>query len=161
MSNFTFSVSVGRATEFYARVDGNDPANSALILVVLAASGLESDTVLKAKATLADVLSGTTNEVTNTNYARKTLTDSSLSAYTVDTDLGQIVLPLPTQTFSAIQAGDLWRKLLVCYDSDTTAGTDANIVPITAHDLLIDGVAVTPTGDDIVISAPTGFAIAS
>jgi len=160
MSQFTFSVAAGRVTELYARVDGNDPANSALILVVLAAAGLESDSVLKAKDTLADVLSGTTNEVTNASYSRKVLTDASLSAYTVDDDLGQIVLPLPTQTFSAIAVGDLWRKLLVCYDGDTTAGTDANIIPITAHDLLIDGVAVTPTGDNIVISAPTGFAIA-
>jgi hypothetical protein len=158
MASFVFTVAAGRATEFYARVDGNDPANSALILVVLASAGLESDATLKAKDTLADVLSGTTNEATNST--RKTLTDASLSAYTVDDSLGQITLPFPTQTFTAVAAGDLWRKLLICYDSDTTGGTDANIIPVTAHDLLIDGVAVTPTGDDIVISGPTGFAVA-
>jgi len=160
MANFTFNVSLGRVVEFYSRVDGNDPANSALILVVLANAGLETDAILKAKTTLADVVSGTTNEVTNTGYSRKTLTDSDLSAYTVDNTNGQIVLSIGTQTFSSISAGDLWRKLLVCYDSDTTGGTDANIIPVTAHDLLLDGAAITPAGSNILISDPTGFAVA-
>jgi hypothetical protein len=42
-------------------------------------------------------------------------------------------------------AGGAWSKLLVCYDNDTTAGTDANILPLTYHDFV-----VTPDGSDIV-----------
>lgn len=160
MADFQFNVSLGREVEFYNRVDTNDPANSALILVVLAESGLESDAVLKDKDTLADVVSGATNEVTNTNYARKTLTDADLTAYTVDDTNNQILLTLPSQTFSTILAGNAWRKLLVCYDSDTTAGTDANIIPITAHDLLINGTAVVPTGSDIIVDLSGGFVYA-
>jgi hypothetical protein len=40
--------------------------------------------------------------------------------------------------------------LLVCYDSDTTGGTDANIVPISCHDFPItpDGSNVEATGAD-------------
>jgi len=37
-----------------------------------------------------------------------------------------------------------WNKLLVTWDGDTTAGTDANIVPLTHHDFV-----VTPNGGDI------------
>lgn len=160
MANFQFNVSLGRQVELYNRVDTNDPANSALILVVLAESGLEADSVLKDKDDLAAVLSGSTNEVTNTGYSRKTLTDATLSAYTVDDTNDWILLTLPAQTFTTISAGNAWRKLLVCYDSDTTAGTDANIVPVTAHDLLINGAAVVPNGTDIVIDLSAGFVYA-
>jgi len=160
MANFTFNIAKGREVELYSRVDSNDPANSALILVVLAAAGLEADAVLQDKDDLAAVVSGTTNEVTNTGYARKTLTDADLSAYTVDDTNDWIKLSFATQTFTSISAGDSWRKLLVCYDSDTAAGTDANIIPVTAHDLLISGAAVVPSGANIVISQPDGFVIA-
>lgn len=160
MADFQFNVSLGREVELYNRVDSNDPANSALILVVLAEAGLETDAVLKDKDDLAAVLAGTTNEVTNTNYARKTLTDTELTAYTVDDTNDRILLSLPSQTFTSIAAGNAWRKALVCYDSDTTAGTDANIIPITAHDLLINGTAVVPNGQNIVIDLSAGFVYA-
>lgn len=159
MANLSFDVSLGREVEFYARVDGNDPANSALILVVLAASGLESDSILRTYATLSTLLAASNNEVTNSGYARKTLTDSNLSAYTVNTTDHTITLPLATQTFTSIVAGDSWRKLLVCYDSDTTGGTDANIIPVCFVDLLIDGVAAVPNGNNIIIAFPTGLLI--
>ena len=48
------------------------------------------------------------------------------------------------QTWSAVASGDVWTDLLVCYDRDTTGGTDSNIVPMTQHDF-----AVTPDGSDI------------
>lgn len=158
--NFTFNVALGRETEFHNRVDNNDPANSALILVVLAAATIEGDNVLKDYDTLAAVLA-TSLEVTNTNYARKTLTDANISPYTVDDSTNSITLPLPTQTFTTIDPGDDWAKLLVCYDSDTTGGTDANIVPVVALDLLITGAAVVPNGNDIIVAFPTGYCVAS
>lgn len=160
MANFTFNVALGREVEFHARVDGNDPANSALILVVLAAATLEADNVLKDYDTLAAVLA-TSLEVTNTNYARKTLTDADLTPYTVDDSTNSITLPLANQTFSTILAGDSWAKLVIGYDSDTTGGTDANIVPVVALDLLITGAAVVPNGNNIIVSFPTGYCVAS
>ena len=157
MSSFRFNVALGREVEFYNRVDTNDPANSALIMVVLAAVGLESDDLLRDYDTLSAILAASTNEVTNTNYARKTLTDANLSAYTVDDSSDLVTLTLPSQTFSSIAAGDSWRKVLVCYDGDTTSGTDANIIPVTAHDLLVNGAAIVPAASSIAIDFSQGW----
>jgi len=161
MANGSFNISLGRETEYYNRVDTNDPANSAFIIMVLANAGLESDAVLKDKDDFAAVVSGTTNEVTNAGYARKTITDADLAAFTVDDTLDRIVLQMPTQTFVAVAAGDLWRKLVIGYDSDTTAGTDANIIPVKFFDILINGAALIPNGNNIIGAWPDGFHIAS
>lgn len=125
--------------------------------MVLATSGLETDAVLKDKDDLAAVVSGTTNEVTNANYARKTLTDADITMPAPDDTNDRFDLDIADQTWTAVAAGDGWSKLLVCYDSDTTAGTDANIVPLTAHDFV-----VTPDGSDITAQiAAAGFFRAS
>lgn len=157
MADFVFNIAKGRVAEFYNRVDSNDPANSALVVVVLATSGLETDAVLRDKDDLAAVVAGTTNEVTNTNYARKVLTDADLSTLTIDDANDRVDLDIPDQTWTAVAAGDGWSKLIICYDADTTGGTDANIIPLTAHDFV-----VTPDGSDItaVINA-AGFYRAS
>jgi hypothetical protein len=153
VADFVFNRALGRVVEFYNNVDTNTPAASALIVVVLATSGLETDAVLKDKDDLAAVLSGTTNEVTNTNYARKVLTDTELAAYAPDDTNDRVDLDIPDQTWTGVAAGDGWSKLLVCYDGDTAAGTDANIIPLTAHDFV-----VTPDGSDITAQIATaGF----
>lgn len=64
MANICFNIAKGRVKEFYNRVESNDPTNSALILVPIETSGLESDATLIDKDDLAAVLSGTTNEQT-------------------------------------------------------------------------------------------------
>lgn len=153
MADQVFNIALGRVVELYNRVDTNDPANSALIIVILATAGIETDAVLKDKDDLAAVLAGTTNEVTNTNYARKTLTDADLVAFAPDDANDRTDLDIPEQTWTAVAAGDGWNDLLVCYDNDTGAGTDANIVPLTQHDFV-----VTPDGSDITAQiAAAGF----
>lgn len=157
MANQVFNIALGRVAELYNRVDTNDPANSALIIVILATAGIESDAVLKDKDTLADVVAGTTNEVTNTGYARKTLTDADLVAFAPDDANDRVDLDIPDQTWTGVVAGDGWNDFLVCYDSDTTGGTDANIVPLTMHDFI-----VVPDGSDISAQvSATGFYRAS
>lgn len=128
--------------------------------MVLAETGLESDDVLKDYDTLSAVLAGSSNEVTNTGYARIVLTDASIAAPVVDDASDTVLLTFATQTTASITAGDSWRKLLICYDNDTTGGTDANIIPMYGHDLLISSAAVVPAGSAIVISLPNGYAIA-
>ena len=157
MGAFTFNIAKGRTVEFHTRVDGNDPGTSTLKLVVLAAAGLEADDVLRDKDTLADVLAGTTNEVTNTGYARKSLADADITAVTVDDANDWVAATFSTQTFGGpnVAAGDSWSKLLVCYDP--TAGADSTIIPITAHDLRINGQVIVPNGAPILISAPNGY----
>lgn len=157
MSDFTFNIALGREVELYNRVDTNDPTNSALILMVLAATGLEDDSVLKDKDDFAAIVSGTTNEVVNAGYARKTLADANLAAFTVDDTRDRILLVLPVQTFTAITAGDSWAKLIVGYDPDTTAGTDSSIIPITAHDLRYSNAYLVPNGSNILVDLSAGF----
>lgn len=157
---FTANIAKGSTVDYHRRVNDNDPANSALILVVLSATGLEADAVLQDYDDLAALLAGASNEVTNGGYARKTLTDADLTPPVVDDTLNLVTITFATQTFATIAAGDSWRMLLVCYDSDTTAGTDANIVPMYGLDLLISGAAVVPSGLNIVVSLPNGYAVA-
>ena len=143
MANFIFNIAKGRAAEFHHRVDQNDPANSALIIVAIVTT--EVDDTLGDLDTLALVLAnGNTAEATNGGYARKTLTDADLAALSPDDANNWMELDFADSVFVAIVAGDNWTDMLVCYDNDTTGGDDTNIVPISQHDF-----AVTPDGNDI------------
>lgn len=156
MADFVFNIAKGRVAELFERVAQNDPANAALVIVVIDTSAL--DATLIDLDTLAAVLADAdTAEVTNTNYARIVLTDSDLSAISPDDANDRMDLDFADQTWSAVAAGDSWTDLLVCYDGDTTGGTDANIIPLTCHDF-----SVTPDGSDITAQlAAAGFFRAS
>lgn len=159
MANIVFNVAKGRVAELYNRVDTNDPTNAALIVVLLASTGLESDAVLIDKDTLADVVSGTTNEATNTGYARKVIVDADIAAFAADDTNDRVDLVIADQTWTGLANDGTGAigALLVCYDPDTTAGTDANIVPLTKHDF-----AITPDGSDVTADVGTaGFYRAS
>jgi hypothetical protein len=157
MANFVFNIALGRVAELYNRVDTNDPANSVLVILILATSGIESDAVLKDKDDFSALVSGTTNEVTNSGYARKTLTDSDIVAFAPDDTNDRVDLDMPDQTWIAVAAGDGFNDFVVGYDSDSTGGTDSGIVPLTQHDFV-----VTPDGSDITAQIATaGFYRAS
>lgn len=156
MADLVCNIAKGRVAELYNRVDTNDPTNSALIIVILDAGG-ETDDNMRDADTLTALLATTADEVTNTGYARKTLTDSDISAFAPDDTNNRVDLDIPDQTWTGVAAGDAWTDFLVCYDGDTTGGTDANIVPMTLHDF-----AITPDGSDITASiASAGFFRAS
>lgn len=159
MASFTFNVAKGREVEFHKRVNDNDPSTSALIAIVLAEAALESDDLLRDYDTVDALLAGASNEATNS--VRKTLTDAELAVETIDDSLDRVTLPFPTLTYTTPAAGDAWRKLILAYDADTGAGTDANLIPVTAHDLLINGAAIVPTGVNIVISSSAGYLVAT
>ena len=161
MSDFIFNTSRGRAHEQYRIVNDNVLTNSALILVVLAASGLETDDVLRDYDDLAAILAASNNEPGQAQYARKTLTDTELAAATIDDTNNLVRLTYPDQTWTSVVAGDSWAKLLTCIDYDTTTGTDANIVPITAQDMLVNGAYIVPAGTNIQWSVPNGFYLSS
>lgn len=150
MANIVFNIAKGRVVEYYNRVKGNDPANSALILVPIETSGLEADATLIDKDTLADVLSGTTNE--QTTMGRKTLTDADLATLPAPDDANdRYDVSLPTVTWTGA-TGNAISKVCVCYDSDTGTGTDSNVVPLTLFDAVI-----TPDGSDIQLTGGTFF----
>lgn len=156
MADFVYNIAKGRVAELYNRVDSNDPANSALIIAVFNTSA--TDATLRDLDTLAAIeADANTAEVTNTNYARKTLADADIAAFSPDDVNDRVDLDIPDQTWSAVGAGDAWTDIVICYDPDTTGGTDANIVPLTQHDF-----AVTPDGSDITMQvAAAGFYRAS
>jgi hypothetical protein len=161
MSAIQFNASKGREVEFYNRVDTNDPTNSALIMTVIATGSADGLFGLRDFATFSAIFAGGYTEVTNTGYSRKTLTDADLSAYTVDNTNNWILLTLPLQTFSTISAGSNWDIVVVGYDNDTTGGTDANIVPITAAELRISGTAIVPAGGNVLIDFSSGWITAT
>ncbi|WP_206061615.1 hypothetical protein [Nonomuraea basaltis] len=154
MADFTFNIALGRVVELHNRVRANDPSGCALLVVALAASGLEGDAVLKDKDTLADVVSGTTNEVPVGNgYARKVLVAVDLVAAVPDDANDRTDVDIPDQTWTQVLvATGPWAKLLVCY-RPSAAAPDSQIVPLTCHDF-----AITPDGTDVVAQiASAGF----
>lgn len=143
MANFTFNIAKGRVVELYRRVDIGDPANCAIVVVALQAGS--TDDALKDCDTLAAV-TALTAEVTNTGYSRKVLTGADLDVFTtgLDDTNNWLDLDIPDQTWSAVAAGANWARIVICYDADTTSGTDSDIVPLTCHDFTI-----TPDGSNI------------
>lgn len=146
MADFVYNIAKGRVAELANRVNANDPANSALIVALFNTSATDAtlkdlDTIaaVEADANTAELTSGT-----NANYARKTLTDASSITVTTDDTNDRVDVDVPDQTWTALGAGTAITDLVFGYDSDTTAGTDANIVPLTQHDF-----AITPDGSDV------------
>ena len=142
MANFVFNTALGR-TGYLASLPA---ANDALVAIPLAAAGLEADSVLRDKDTLADVVSGTTNE--QTDLGRQTLT--SVTATVDDTNDRLAVdcadITWPDTTGAAIAA------IVICYDPDTTTGTDADLIPLTKHDL-----TWTPDGNNFTLAIADFF----
>jgi hypothetical protein len=145
VANFTFNIAKGRVAEFVNRVDSNDPANSAIVLVPLAVGDTEAN--LQDLDTLAAVLATTPDEA-GASWGRKTLTDADLAAIAADDTNNRMPATLPQVTWTAPTAGQNTVALIVAYDSDTTAGTDSNIIPLTYHDF-----AVTADGNDVILNA--------
>jgi hypothetical protein len=152
MANMVMNIALGRVAELYNRVDTNDPANS--VLVVIAWNVSASDATIKDVDTVAALASTSgVSEVTNTGYSRKILTDADLVAFAPDDVNDRVDLDIPDQTWTGVAAGTNWTDLAICYDNDSTSGTDANIIPLTWHDFV-----VTPDGSDITAQiAAAGF----
>lgn len=147
MANWVANIAKGRFA-YYATLPA---ANDALIVVVLEATGLEADATLKDYANLSLLLAGTTNE--QTTMGRKTAASVTVTVNNatdlVDVDMADIVWTAAT--------GNAVGALLVCYDPDTTGGTDADLIPLSKHDFTI-----TPDGTDVTATiAVNGFARAS
>lgn len=143
MADFLFNISKGTLKAIADRINSNDPANSALIIVPVDVAAV-TDATIKDFDTLAAVLAGGVTERTTGGWNRKTLTDASSITVTVDDTNDRVDVDIPDQTWTAVTAGAV-TDLILCYDSDTTTGTDTNVVPISQHDF-----AITPDGSDVV-----------
>lgn len=143
MPPFVYNRSLGRVTQFGENINGNNPANSALIIEVINTTA--TDATLKDLDDFAAIeADANTAEVTNTGYARKTITDTNGLTITYDDTNDRVDLDIPDQTWTAVGAGTAWTDIVFGYDSDTTTGTDSAVLPCTQHDF-----TVTPDGSDV------------
>lgn len=143
MANFVFNIAKGKVAH-YATLPA---ANDALILVPLETTGLEADATLKDYDTLSALLAGSSNE--QTTMGRKTI--SAGVTVTPDDTNDRQDADFGDQTYTAA-TGNPISKFVVCYDPDTTGGTDADLIPLTAHDFV-----ATPDGLDIVVTVTNFF----
>jgi hypothetical protein len=140
---FTFNIAKGKVNR-YADLPA---ANDALVLVLLQTTGLESDATLQDYDTLSAILAGANDECTFTGYARRTLTGVTVSPDdTGNSQSADAADPASwTNTGGAAQG---CGAAIVCYDPDTTTGTDADLVPLVqlmVGTVTFDvGVAVSP-----------------
>lgn len=150
MAAFVFNIAKGRVVELYNRVENNDPTNSAFILVPLAVGDTEAN--LQDIDNLSLVLAGTPNEA-GASWGRKTLESVELVALPApnDTD-NRYDVAVPAVTWAGPTAGQDTVALMICYDSDTGAGDDTNILPLTYHDF-----AVTADGNAVTLNAGNFF----
>src|ERR1043165_6473172 len=141
-----FNIAKGKVGGYYDRVKNNDPANSGIVFVVL--STTPTDATLKDCDTLAAVIAAGGVEATNSGYVRKTLTDADLAASAPDDTNDRMPLDTGDFLYSAVSAaGGAWVKGIYCYDPDVTGGTDADLIPLTFHNL-----AITPDGNNVTIA---------
>lgn len=148
MANVVFNISLGQVKDRALLAAAND----ALVFVLLKSAGLESDAVLKDYDDLAALLAGTNDEADFTNYVRKSVTTTTI---TVDDVNERVDIDVADQTWTAAggATNNSLGALLICWDGDTTSGTDSSIVPLTKHDFV-----VTTDGSDLVAQiAASGF----
>lgn len=143
MADLVFNIAKGRVVELFRRVDANDPTNSALILVPVDVAAV-SDATLRDFDTLSAITAGGVTERTTGGWNRKTLTDADITFPAPDDTNDRYDIDIPDQTWTAVTAGAV-TDLILCYDPDTTAGTDADLIPLCLYDF-----AITPDGSDVV-----------
>jgi hypothetical protein len=144
MADFVFNIAKGVAAEKI-----NDSAANLLILLIKTA---ESDALMKDRATVTAVLSGST-EADFTNYARKT---GLTGVVTVDNANDRVDVDVADQTWTSAggASNNTLAKLIIAYQD---SAADTGRVPLTAHDFV-----VTTDGSDLIAQvAAAGFYRAS
>jgi hypothetical protein len=144
MGTFVFNIAKGRVAELAALSGSND----AFLAILLKSSGLETDSTLQDYDTLAAILAGTNDEADFSGYSRATLTGVTV---TVDDTNNRVDIDCDDPSWSPSAAQAL-GKLLICYDADTTTGTDANIVPLIGDDFVV----TTPTTGQVTYQVASG-----
>lgn len=133
MSNFVFNNAKGKVA-YYAMLPSS---NDGLIAVPLQTSGLEADSAMIERTTLASVLTVSAEQAT---LGRKTLTGVTSAPNTAN-DTG--VVDSADFVYTA-GAGVPIAAFVICYVPDLGVSTDSAIIPLTKHDF-----SVIPSGTDI------------
>ena len=146
MANFVFN---NQLAKFGSTISNLPGANDAMILVPIETSGIEADATLRDYDDLSALLAGTSNE--QTTAGRKTITSITP---TVDDTANNYTVDCADQVYSTGSSNAV-SAFVMCYDSDTTTGTDSAVLPISKHD-----VSWTPDGSTMTLGI-ANFASAS
>jgi len=145
VADFVFNATKGKFAEKVA-----DATTSVGILLLKTA---ESDALMRDRATITAVLSGST-EANFTNYARKTGVTGTV---TVDNTNDRVDVSVPSPQTWTSAGGTLdntLAKLIVFLDE---GGTDGTRIPLSAHDCV-----VTTNGTNLIVTFnAAGFARAA
>jgi hypothetical protein len=155
MADLVFNIAKGRFAQYAANVDAGSPANARLVVVVINTTA--TDATLRDLDTLAAIeADANTAEVTNSGYARKVLAGADVTLTTDDTN-DRTAVDITDQTWTSVGAGTAWTDVVICYDADSTTGTDSDLIPL----VLLDAVATPAGGDITLVINTTGIATAS
>jgi hypothetical protein len=126
-SDFQFNIAKGKLA-YYASLPAT---NDALIAVLLQTTGIEADSTMRDYDNLSLLLAGSSDELTATNYVRKTLSGVTV---TVDDTNDWVDVTCSAFTWTALGgvSNQAVGKMLICYDDDTTGGSDTNLIPLVA-----------------------------
>ena len=142
MGDFVFNIGKGKVA-YYATLPA---ANDALIVIPIEASGVESDATLIDYDDVATLLAAANNE--QSTMGRKTITSVTV---TVDDANNRTDVDFADVTWTGA-TGNAISDLLICYDPDTTGGTDSSLIPLTWHDF-----SITPDGSDVTATVANIF----
>jgi len=136
MANFIFNNTKGRDVAFIDNVNNNNPVNSGLVVLLLQTA--EADEALRDYDDLAALLAGSSVEADFNNYGRKVLTDTDGITVNVNNSTNLVSIDMPDQVWTSAGGTTIntTAKLIIGYDSDTTSGTDSNIIPMYAYDFV-------------------------
>lgn len=114
------------------------PNTSDAIVLVILQGGHQDDDILRDYDYLSQVLANTANkECTAANYVRKQITSGA--TITPDNANNRVDVGLPTQTWTALgsmtgaNSQQQIAAILVCYQANTSTGTDATLQVLTKH----------------------------
>jgi hypothetical protein len=143
VANVVFNIAKGMVN-YYATLPA---ANDALIAVPIETSGIVSDATMIDYDDLSALLAGASNE--QSTMGRKTL--ASVTSTTDDSN-DRRVADAADFTWTAA-TGNAISAIVICYDPDTTGGSDSDLIPLVKLDAV-----VTPAGGDInAVFDATGF----
>lgn len=145
MANYVFGqAAVGRVGEYVNRVLNNDPANSVLLAIPLSQSGTaeQAEALVTMAAVEADANFA---EQTNASWGRKTIADTGGGlTWAYDAANNQNWSDLTDLVWAGPTTGNNTTGLLICYDPDSTTGTDSTVIPLVHLDM-----AVTADGNQV------------
>lgn len=140
MADFVFNIAKGRVHQLARNVEDGSPANARLVAVPIEAAGIEADATLKDYDTLAALLAAANNE--QVTMGRKEIAAANITI-SVDDVNERVDIDIDDLVWTGA-AGNAIAAIVICYDPDNAAGTDADLIPLTKHDF-----AITPDGSNV------------